>query len=255
MSLTDTIRGLVLKNPKADPRRKSEPLRGGRRKGEEENPYITARRTWNDHVASQVAARKTWQMLAILSLMIVLVAVGGVIQIGSQSKFIPYVVQVDKLGQAAAAGPVSAASPTDKRVIHAAVAQFIVNARTVTPDVALQRKAVFGVYAMLSPTDPATAKMNEWLNGDNGSSPFERAAKEMVNVEITAVMPQTPDTWEVDWTETTRDRQGVMKGSPVNMRALITVYTAETTPNTSEQQLRMNPLSIYVRNYSWSRLL
>ena len=123
-----------------------------------------------------------------------------------------------------------------------------------TPDVALQRKAVFRVYHKLSSKDPATAKMNEWLNGTDESSPFKRAAKEMVSVEIKSVLPQTPDTWQVDWVETTRDRQGVVKAPPVTMRALVTTYTAETTSQTTEEQVRNNPLSIFVRDFSWSRL-
>ena len=38
------------------------------------------------------------------------------------------------------------------------------------------------------------------------------------------------------------------------MRALVTVYIAETTPQTTEEQLRNNPLGMYVRDFSWSRL-
>jgi type IV secretory pathway TrbF-like protein len=131
-------------------------------------------------------------VIGILSLLIALAGVGGVIHIGSQSKFIPYVVEVDKLGQTIAAGPVQAADKADPRVVHAAVSEFINDARIVTPDVALQRKAVFRVYAKLAPNDPATAKMNEWLNGSEDASPFKRAAKEMVSVEIKSVLPQTP---------------------------------------------------------------
>ena len=133
------------------------------------------------------------------------------IYIGSQSKFIPYVVEVDKLGQTLAVAPVDRAQGVDQRVIHAAVASFIQSARMVTPDVALQRKAIFAVYAMLSPDDPATAKMNEFLNGRPESSPFKRAEKEMVSTEIVSVIAQTPQTWQVDWTETVRDRQGIVK--------------------------------------------
>lgn len=261
MSFSDTIKGLIFKKPAPgagrdplDPRRSTEPMKGGRRAGEVENPYLAARRTWNDHVGSVVSQRQTWQVIGILSLMIALAGVGGVIAIGSQSKFIPYVVQVDKLGQTIAAGPVQAADKADQRIVHASVSEFISDARIVTPDVALQRKAVFRVYAKLSPNDAATAKMNEWLNGTDESSPFKRAAKEMVSVEIKSVLPQTADTWQVDWVETTRDRQGVLKGQPVTMRALVTVYTAETTPQTTDEQLRNNPMSIYVRDFSWSRL-
>ena len=69
-----------------------------------------------------------------------------------------------------------------------------------------------------------------------------------------AELPQTADTWQVDWVETTRDRQGTVKGVPVTMRALVTTYTADTTPQTTDEQLRNNPMSIYVRDFSWSRL-
>lgn len=259
MSFTDTLKGYIFKNPAVekdprDPRRSNETMAGGRRKGESENPYLTARRTWNEHVGAVVSQRQTWQVIGILALLISLAAVGGIIHIGSQSKFIPYVIEVDTLGQAVAAGPVTAAQRADQRVVHAAVAEFIIDARMVSPDVALQRRAVFRIYAKLSPNDPATAKMNEWLNGDADATPFRRATKEMVSTEIKSVLPQTADTWQIDWVETTRDRQGVLKNPPVTMRALVTVYTAEPNSSTSDEQLRMNPLGIYVRDFSWSRL-
>jgi len=227
----------------------------GRHEGERENPYLTARRTWNEHVGGVASSLRMWQMLGILSLLIALAGVGGIIHIGNQSKFVPYVVQVDKLGQALAVAPAQRAVPADQRVISAAVAAFIFDARLVTPDAALQRKAVFRLYAMLAANNPSMAKMNEWLNGSEESRPFKRAEKEMVSIEIVTVLPQTPETWQVDWVETIRDRQGVMKEPPINMRALVTVYTVETTANTTEEQVRNNPLGIYVRDYSWSKRL
>ena len=258
MSFADTIKGLIFKKkpvPAAVAASGSESGGTSRTTAIVENPYLTARRTWNDHTGSVVSQKQTWQVVGILSLMIVLAAVGGIIHIGSQSKFVPYVYEVDKLGQTNAVGPMSRASKADPRVIHASVAEFIGDARLVTPDVALQRKAVYRVYAKLGPNDAGTAKMNEWLNGKADSSPFARAAVETVSVEITSVIPQTPDTWQVDWLETTRDRQGVAKGEPVRMRALVTVYVVEPTADTKEEQLRNNPAGIYVRDFSWSRLL
>ena len=254
MNLAD-LKGLIFKSKPGKPKASG----GGEKPAKtpddgNENPYLTARRTWNEHVGAVVSSRQTWQVVGILSLLIALAGVGGIIHIGSQSKFIPYVVEVDKLGQAQAAGPVTGTTKADQRIVHAAVADFISHARLVTPDVAMQRKAVFRVYAMLAPNDPATVKMNEWMGATSDASPFARAAKEMVSIEIKSVIPQSPDTWQVDWTEKIRDRQGAPK-SLTNMRALVTVYTAETTPQTTEEQLRNNPMSIYVRDFSWSRLL
>jgi type IV secretion system protein VirB5 len=227
----------------------------GRRAGEGTNPYLSARRTWNEHMGDMAASRQAWQMLGLLSLLIALAGVGGIIHIGSQSRFIPYVVEVDKLGQTLAVSPVDRAKGVDARVVHAAVAAFVQQARLVTPDVALQRKAIFAVYAMLSPDDPATAKMNEYLNGRPESSPFRRAEREMASTEIVSVIAQTPDTWQVDWLETVRDRQGILKMPPYRMRALVTVAVREPAPDTNEAQLRNNPLGIFVTDFSWSKQL
>ncbi len=216
------------------------------------NPYLNAQRTWNDHVGRIMSSRQMWQMVAVVCLLIALVAVGGIVEMGRQCKLVPYVVEVDKLGEALAIRPAQATQAADPRVIKATVASFVSDARLVTPDVALQRGAVLHVYAVLSSNDPATTKMNEWLNGAPDSNPFKRAATEMVSVDIKSVMPQTDSTWQVDWVETVRDRKGVITGVPCRMRALVTVYV---TPPTAEEQLRQNPLGIFVRDFSWTKEL
>ncbi|SDO53566.1 conjugal transfer protein TrbF [Pseudomonas jinjuensis] len=249
MSFADSIKGLIFKRPDSAPA-KAEAPRGAVL----DNPYLTARRTWNDHVGSLVTSRQSWQVVGILSMMVALAGVGGIIHIGSQSKFVPYVVEVDKLGQSMAVTPAQVAAPVDLRVLKSQVASFVADARTVTPDVALQRKSIFRLYALLAPNDPATQKMNEWLNGTKESSPFVRAAEETVSVDIRSVMQQTPETWQVDWEESTRDRQGLLK-SKATWRALVTTYVAEPTTQTSEEQVRMNPIGTFVRDFSWSKQL
>lgn len=230
-------------------------IEGGRRQGENENPYLSARRTWNHLMDSSRAARLNWMILALFSLLVALAAVGGMIHIGSQSKFIPYVVEVDHLGQLTAAAPADKATPTDPRILRATAAAFIADLRLVTPDIALQRKAIFRTYAHLSAKDPATAKANEWLNGTEESNPFKRAEKEMVSTELHSVLQQTGDTWQIDWTETVRTRQGVSVGKPFRMRALVTLYMAPPNHETKEEQLLDNPLGIFVRDFSWSKQL
>ena len=217
------------------------------------NPWLNARVFWNDRTKGLMSAVRMWQTIALISLLITLVAVGGTLHIASQSKFIPYVVEVDKLGQPLAVAPAQLASAADARVVNASLAAFISNARLVTPDVAVQRKAIFGVYAMLKPNEPATAKMTDWLNGDEARNPFNRAAKETVETEIISVLPQSPDSWQVEWKERVFDRKGTPIGKPYHMRALLTVDTFAPSADTSEEKIRQNPLGIYVRDFSWSK--
>jgi len=219
----------------------------------QENPYLNARKAHNEYVGGIIASRQWAWIICIVSLLISLSAVGGVIYIGQQSKFVPYVVQVDKLGQSVAVARADRSTPVDSRVIHATVAEFITNARMVTPDVTVQRKAVFRLYACLNASDAATLKMNEYMNADV-SNPFKRASKETVTTEITSVLPQSEETWQIDWTETVRDRQGARLDS-YRMRALITIYVAPPTNQTSEEQIRKNPLGIFIRDFNWSKQL
>ena len=253
MSLSAMMKRLVFNKPADDERLKEVALDGGRRQGEHDNPYLAARRTWNDQSAANVASRQMAQLLGVLALLVALAGVGGMVYIGSQSKFIPYVVEVDRLGQRQAVAPADRAAPVDQRVIHAAVADWIGSMRLVTPDIALQRKAVFKAYSMLSPNDPATAKTYEWLNSGSDTNPFKRAELETASIEIASVIPQTPDTWQVDWIETVRDRQGVRKDAPQRWRALVTVYTVPTTSNTTDDDMRNNPLGVHIRDFSWSK--
>ena len=219
------------------------------------NPYLNARRAWNVHTAGLMKSLQVWQLVGLGSLLIALAAVGGLIAIGSQSKFIPYIVQVDKLGETLAVSRADQAQVLDERIVHAALASFIQDLRVVTPDVALQRKAIFRTYALLSSGDPATHKANQWYNAVAENNPFKRAETSTVNAEIVSVLPQSSETWQVDWLEKVYDRQGQPVEAPYQMRALIRIYQKPATQTTTEEEIRNNPLGIYVQDFSWSRLM
>lgn len=217
------------------------------------HPYLNARRSWNSHVGSLIASRTLWQAVALISLLIAFASVGGVVYIGSQSKFVPYVVEVNKLGEAMAVAPASQADKVDQRIVRAATAEFIVNARTVTPDIAMQRRSIFKVYALMKSGSAATRKMTAFLNGSPDTNPFKRAEKQTVNVEVISAIPQTANTWQVDWVETQRTRKGEIMSKPYRMRALLNVGSNAMPPDASDDQIRLNPMGIYISDYSWSK--
>lgn len=226
----------------------------GNAKEPQDNPYLNARRVWNAHEGEILSSRRTWQIIGILSLLIALSAVGGIVYIGQQSKFVPYVVAVDKLGNATAISRADRAAPVDSRVMQATLAAFISDARLVTPDIAVQRASIFRLSAHLAPKDPATLKMTEFLNGSEDANPFKRAEAETVHIEITSALPQSSETWQIDWIEDTRNREGGLKQS-VRKRALVTAYVAPPDSRTDEEQIRRNPLGIFVRDFSWAKQL
>ena len=217
-----------------------------------ETPYLNAKKEYNEREGSLNASHQLNKIINILCLLIALSAVGGLVYYRYLLQLVPFVVEVDKLGQTYAVARADRAAPADPRVIHATVARFITLARMVTPDATLQRKGIFDLYASLASSDPATFKMNEFLGAKSEENPFKRAAKETVEIQITSVLPQSDETWQVDWMETVRDGSQLAR---YPMRALLNVYVVPPNHKTSEEQLRKNPLGIFIRDFSWSKQL
>lgn len=217
-----------------------------------DNPYLNAKRAWNFHTAGLMKSLQIWQLVSLGSLLITLAAIGGLITIGSQSKFIPLVFQQDASGNTLSvtrADRVGEASIDDYR---AAAAHFIENIRMVSVDVALQKKAVFQVYSYLNQNDAALAKVQEFYSDKQHSNPFDRAAHEIVSIEIRSVLQESPNTWQVDWVETIRNRDGTLKEKPTQMKAIVTMYQDNELNDVSNESILKNPHLIYIRDFNWS---
>ncbi len=227
----------------------------GRRKpktGLDDNPYLNARRSLNEYNGAIIGSRRIWQAVALICLMIAVGAVGGVIHFAGRSRFIPYVVEVDTLGQAVAVKRADRVSPVDARVVQAFLAAFVRDVRTVSFDRGAQNDAIWRAYAMLQSGDPATTKITEFMR-DPITNPAKRAEEASVGVEVLSVLRQTEETWEIDWVETIWNRQGVREGRN-RMRGILTMYIVPPTSATTEEEIRMNPLGLYVRDFTWARI-
>ena len=216
------------------------------------NPYLDARREWNERYGDYISRERSWKLAAMLSSLVALVAVMGVIYIGSQSKFIPFAIGVDELGRAQAYGPVSTTHSTDPKIIKASIIKFVEAWRTVSADAWLERKNIFDAYAFVSRTDPAYTTLSEyWQQAEN--EPFKRATKETVTVEIKAVFPVTEDSYQVEWVEILRDRQGKQKGEPLRFKGSFH-WTQGQLAQVDEKVLWINPFQIYIPNFAWSKV-
>ncbi|WP_131794028.1 conjugal transfer protein TrbF [Fluoribacter gormanii] len=217
-----------------------------------DNPYLNAKRAWNFHTAGLMKSLQIWQLVSLGSLLITLAAIGGLITIGSQSKFIPLVFQQDASGNTLSVTRADRVGDVSIDDYRAAAAHFIENIRMVSVDVALQKKAVFQVYSYLNQNDAALTKVQEFYSDKQHSNPFDRAAHEIVSIEIRSVLQESEDTWQVDWVETVRNRDGTLKEKPAQMKALLTMYQDGELNDASNESILKNPHLIYVRDFNWS---
>jgi type IV secretion system protein VirB5 len=75
-----------------------------------------------------------------------------------------------------------------------------------------------------------------------------------VSTDINSVQPVSATSWQVDWMETTRDRDGVLVGKPMHMRAVLEVYILPPSTHAKESDIQRNPLGIFVRDFTWQEL-
>ena len=212
------------------------------------NPYLAARREWDERYGHLITRERNWRILAFICALAALLAIGGMIRLSTKSRIVPFVVAMDSLGRAVAAGPAEQASPSDDRLKRATLFTWVEDLRTVTTDGNAQRKAIDRVYAHIGGGTQAQTFITEFYRGD---PPQKRASTETVGIEVRSVLPTTDRTFEVEWTETTRDLYGAIKGRD-NWKA---VFTIAINPPTDERMTRINPLGIYVTNASWGKVL
>jgi type IV secretory pathway TrbF-like protein len=218
------------------------------------NPFLSSNNIWNNQLFEMHEQKRFLQIIIIAMIILVLVAMSGLIYLSKQSKWVPYLVEVDPYGKSFYVDIIEPTKIQNPRIIQAQLSGFISDSRTISSDHSLMKKSIFRIYSMLSPQAPATAKMNEWLNKSEDSNPFKRSEKELVEIEILNVMPQSKETWQLDWTEIRRGVQGNLI-EEYKMRALITIKISPSNENMSESDLKLNPTGIFVQDFSWSKLL
>src|SRR5438874_1944287 len=111
-----------------------------------------------------------------------------------------------------------------------------------------ERGAIDHVYAMVGSQSAAQTIVTDYFRANQ---PFERGSRETVQVEVNAILPNSPHTYEVDWTETQR----TLDGKPISSDKWKGIFTVAINPSTDEAVLRVNPFGIYVMDISWSKVL
>lgn len=213
----------------------------------EKNPYLNARREWDERYGDSIARARTWRYAAFASIAVAILSVCGVAYIGSQSKVKPFVVALDNLGNPIAVAQPAGGSAVSERIIEAQVSNLIWNARTQLSDQAAQKILLDRVYAMLS-TDSA-AYLNNYFKDH---SPFAGGSGMTTAVEISSILPVSENSFQVNWKESKFNTSQPMGSS--FWKANVTVGIDPKLADKPEV-LILNPLGIYVKSINWTQVL
>jgi type IV secretory pathway TrbF-like protein len=207
--------------------------------------YLAARREWNERYGDYIAQANNWRLIAIAALGVAAVAVAGNVWQSSQSRVQPFVVEVNKLGDALAIQRADVASPIPIGVIRAQLARYIQDVRAVSIDVRAERDFINEAYAMVDKNSAALTFLNNYFAAND---PFKRAATETVSAHVESVLPLPgSNTWRVEWREDTVARDGRPEFSK-HWEATITV---SINPPKTDAGILVNPTGLFVEASPW----
>ena len=208
-----------------------------------ETPYQRAAQVWDDRIGSARVQARNWRLMAFGSLILSAGFASALVWQSARGTVVPWVVQVDNLGQAQAVAPaVADYRPTDPQVAWH-LARFIEQVRSIPADPVIVRQQWLRAYEWT--TDRGAAALNDYARA---SDPFMKVGKQQVTVEVSSVIRASADSFRVAWTERRYDN-----GQLATTERWTAILTIVIQPPRDVDRLKANPLGIYVNAISWSR--
>lgn len=206
-------------------------------------PYLAARRTaLAEHEQLVEGNRLLRRVLA--SSAAVNLALGALLAFSTtRPRAIPYVITVDKTG--AITGVAQAvkpgAPPSEDAVVRYQLAQFIRNSRAILNDPSAMKEQIRRAYSFAR--GEAGQVLNAWYRAHD---PFDAATHGSIQVQIDSVLKLSPDSYEIRWTETPRDQEGLAEKA-TQWRCVLKVVSLAPDP----AEILSNPLGLYVTQIDW----
>ena len=210
-----------------------------------ETPYQRAAQVWDERIGSARIQARNWRLIALGNLAVAAGLAAGLVWQSTHGSVVPWVVQIDRLGQAQAVAPATADyRPTDPQIAWQ-LARFIEWVRAVSADPIIVRQNWLRAYDFA--TDKGAVALNDYARTDD---PFAKIGKTQIAVEVASVIRASPDSFQVSWTE--RHYQDGTLAATERWSAFLTVVVL---PPADADHLRKNPLGVYVNALNWSKEL
>ena len=208
-------------------------------------PYQRAGQVWDERIGSARVQARNWRLMAFGGLVLSTGLSGGLLWQSMQSRVVPYVVEVDKLGEARAVAPLEEGyRPTDPQIAWH-LGKFIGSVRSVSLDPVLMRQNWLAAYDFV--TERGSRFLNEYARS---AQPFGRVGDRTVSVQITSVVRASDRSFQVKWIETAYER-----GSLAETSRWTAILSVQVKQPASADELRKNPLGLHIDGIDWSQEL
>lgn len=208
--------------------------------------YLAARREWNERYGDYIRQARNWRAAAMAAIGGMCLCAGAVAWMGVHSRVEPFVVEVNKLGDAIAVKRADVAPKIPTAVIRADIARWVTDIRSVIADNMAERRMLREAAAMTDQNGTAVPKLREWLEANN---PGKLSQTQETGITIQSVLPVSERTWRVEWDEDTRHQDG----APDTVEHWTGIVTVNLKPPVSDEQVLTNPAGVFVESFSWGK--
>jgi type IV secretion system protein VirB5 len=212
---------------------------------EPETPYQKAAQAWDERIGSARVQARNWRLMALGELLLIAGLAAALVWQFARGTVVPWVVQVDRLGEAQAVAPAIANyRPADPQIAWH-LGRFIEQVRSIPADPVIVRQNWLRAYDFA--TDRGAAALNDHARAND---PFAKVGRQQVAVEVSSVIRASDDSFRVAWTERTYEN-----GQLAKTERWTAILTIVVQPPRDAERLRKNPLGIFVHAINWSREL
>jgi len=210
-----------------------------------ETPYQKAAQVWDERIGSALVQARNWRLIAFGNLTLAAGLAAALVWQATRGTIVPWVVQVDKLGEAQVVASANADyRPTDAQIAWY-LALFIEQVRSVGVDPIILRQNWLKAYDFV--TDRGALALNDYARTND---PFAKIGKAQVAVDVSSVIRASPDSFRIAWVERRYENDAL--AATERWTAIVTV--AIETPHDADR-LRKNPLGVFVHAINWSKEL
>lgn len=212
---------------------------------EPETPYQKAAQAWDERIGSARVQARNWRLMAFGSLILSGSLAFGLLWQATHGTVTPWVVEVDKLGEARAVAPADAGyTPSDPQVAWH-LARFIQLVRSLPADPVVVRRNWLAAYDFT--TTSGAAALNDYARAND---PFAKVGRQQVEVDVSSVIRASADSFRIAWVE-----RRYQDGALADTTRWTAILTVKIQPPSDADRLRRNPLGIFVAAINWSKEL
>jgi len=212
-----------------------------------ETPYQRAKQEFDDLIGNARLQAYHWRLAFFCTVIVLCVVVVGMIYLSSQSKIIPYIVEVDNTGSVRLVGKAQQVDyEPNIQSIKYFLSLFVKNIRSIPADQVLLKKNFLNAYHFV------TTKGRNLLNDyARNYDPFTKQKEYVISVEITNVVKMSEMSYQVQWVEQVFSKNGSM----VNQNQYTGIFTITFSTPKNETVLQKNPLGLFIDFFNISKNL